>query len=373
MSWDALIVANLRERTRQAHNESARFDIEGVDDAVATFYRQATPGTTYWRCFIPARRLPAQVVPVSEDSLSENGDGTFALKEARGTLVWQFLGDEGRSRVALQMRRQGVFTVMEVDDNYLRFAPPLYGKFGAWQRTHAEAVANGTGYSTEMHRKVVPLMDGLIVSTENLADEYDAFLAKQGVDIPITVCPNSVDPTDWDVERTESDVLRIGYYGSSSHVKDYPLVKKALKWAARQPDVEVSMLGFRPPGWTGRVAPWADNLFDARANLSHIDVGIAPLKSNPWADGKSDVKLLEYAMAGVMPIAQDAPPYRPWRDEWSWKWLAKTEDDWMDMIQTVVRNPEIVKDEAASAEGYVRRLRTIQANIERWREAVRAP
>lgn len=365
MNRDAAIRASIQKRTHQAHVESGRFDFVREGEALATFIRQATPGTTYWRCYIPARYLPGQVMPMEADSLSEHEDGSISVKNAKGALVWQFLGDDGRSRVALQMQRQGTPTFMEVDDNYLRFAPPLYGKFGAWTKTHAEAMENGTGYSVEMHRKVVPLMDGIVCATENLADEYSEWNDN------VRVARNAVDPTDWEAlpEREESDVLRIGYYGSPSHVKDWPLAKKALKWAGRQPDVEVVMIGFTPPGWTGAVFPWEDQLFAARAHLTKIDVGIAPLKRNSWADGKSDVKAMEYAMAGVMPIVQDAPPYSPWVES-GWDFCPSTEDEWMDVIQHVVKNRECVKPAAAAAKDYVLRERTIEQEIVAWREAL---
>ena len=367
MSRDALIRANLAERTHQAHIASGVFDFVREGEVLATYYRQATPGTTYWRCYIPARYLPGQVIPIEPDSLSEDEDGKLLLKHARGALVWQFLGDDGRSRIALEMQRQGFPTFMEVDDNYLRHAPPLYGKHSPWTRTHREAVENGTGYSIEMHRKVVPQMDGMIVATEALADAYSEWNDN------VHVCRNSIDPTDWEdmPEREESDVLRIGYYGSPSHVRDYPKVKKALKWAARQKDVEVVMVGFAPPGWSGRHLPWADNMFDARKNLVHLDVGIAPITRNPWADGKSDVKALEYAMAGVMPIVEDAPPYSPWKD-FGWEWMPSRESQWEEAIHDIVAMRDDVPLLAAEAKDYVLENRTIEQEIVAWREAVSA-
>ena len=365
MSREALIAERLRERTHQAHLLSGRFDFVREGEALATWFRQATPGTTYWRCYIPARYLPGQVVPIEPDSLSEVDENTIALKHAAGVLVWQFLGDDGRTRIALQMQKQGHETVMEVDDNYLRYAPPLYGKAGSWQKTHAEAMENGTGYSTEMHRKVVPMMDRIVCATPNLADEYSEWNDN------VYVARNSIDPTDWEdlPAREESEVLRIGYYGSPSHMKDYPLVKKAIKWAQRQKDVEVSMIGFTPPGWSGPAIPWEDQMFAARAHLTGLDVGIAPIKENPWANGKSDVKALEYAMAGVMPIVQDAPPYSPWKDM-GWEWMPRTEADWVDAIHDIVANRDMVGVLANDAKAYVLRERTIEQEIVAWREAL---
>jgi hypothetical protein len=354
----------LRSSMARANAASEGFDFE-YEDALATFWRQATPGTTYWRGYLPMLYLPGQVIQMDANTFSwDDETKTLSSPHQKGVAIWQFLGDDGRSRIALQLQRQGVKTIMEIDDNYLRYAPPLYGKHGAWAKTHREALESGNGYSTEMHRKVVPMMDALIVSTDDLANEYDS------VHDNIHVCPNSVDPTDWNVERTESDVLRIGYYGSPSHMKDYPLAKKALKWAAMQDDVEVSMIGFAPPAFSGKVVPWNDDLFGGRAALGNIDVGIAPIKRNPWADGKSDVKAMEYAMAGVMPILHDAPPYSPWKDM-GWEWMPSNEKEWDEAIRDIVSMRDEVKALAAAAKKYVLEYRTIQGNIGSWEAAIR--
>jgi len=358
----------LRARRAESNLVSEAFDFMQEGDAAATFWRQATPGTTYWRGFIPMLLLGGQVLPIGEDSLALDGEGpgaSLVLKGHKGAAIWQFLGDDGRSRIALQIRRQGARTLLEADDNYLRFAPPLYGNAGAWTRTHAEAIANGTGYSVEMHRKVVPQMDGVICSTQVLAEEYAEY------NPTVYVCPNSIFTDDWEgYERVESDVLRIGYYGSPSHVRDWPRVKKALKWAARQKDVEVVLAGFQPPGFNGRVLPWHDNLFDARRHLFQIDVGIAPLTQNPWANGKSDLKALEYAMGGAMPIVEDAPPFSPWKAA-GWPFMPGTPDEWDDVIRDLVVNRDRVPGHAQRAKDYVLAERTIESNIHCWEEAIR--
>lgn len=355
------IQAALRERTIQADEASGSFDFKR-EGSLATFWRQATPGTTYWRGYVPMLHLPGQMCKMEDSSLAME-DGQLILNGHEGTALWQFLGDDGRSRIALQLQRQGIRTVMEVDDNYLRFAPPLYGKYGSWTRTHREAMENGTGYSVEMHRKVVPMMDAIVCATEALAEEYAEY------NDSVYVCPNSIMPEDWEVERVESDILRIGYYGSPSHVRDYPRVKKALKWAARQRDVQVVFIGFQPPGWSGDVVAWEDDVIKGRQNLGAIDVGIAPLTRNVWADGKSDVKALEYAMAGVMPIVEDAPPYSPWKRS-GWGYVPSTEAEWEEVIRHVVAHRDIVPAEAAKAKAYVLAERTIEKNIHAWREAV---
>jgi len=344
----------IEKRKAEAHQASEQFDFRR-NGSLATFWRQATPGTTYWRGVIPMLKLPGQVLPLGED----------ATELQEGVAIWQFLGDVGRSNIALYLKAKGVRTLMEVDDNYWRFAPPMYGKHGAWARLHKDAMINGTGYSVEKHRWVVPLMDGIICSTDQLANEYAQYHPN------VYVCRNSILPEDWaPVTRTESETLRIGYYGSISHLRDYPRVKKALKWAARQPGVEVSMIGMQPPGWTGPTLPWEDSLFLGRLHLGNIDVGIAPLTRNPWADGKSDVKAMEYAMAGALPILEDAPPYYPWTRDLGWDWKADSPESWDAIIKQVVSERDHVKAEAARAKAYVLENRTIDHEIHKWREAI---
>jgi glycosyltransferase involved in cell wall biosynthesis len=335
------------------------------EDCLATFWTQATPGTTYWRCLVPARHLPGQAIPFKYSDLQEDKAGKPYLPRHRGTAVWQFLGDEFRTRIALGNRDMyGYRTLMEVDDNYLRIAPYLRGRKGVpWHETHAEAMAHGNGYSHEMHRKIVPLMDGIICSTDYLADAYYEFNEN------VYVCPNSIDPDDWKYEREPHDAFRIVYYGSTSHVVDAPLVTDALKWAARQPGVEVWTVGFKNPSWSfpHQVVPWTQSLEEARAHLFKFDLGVAPLKGNKWANGKSDIKAMEYAMAGVCPLVSNAVPYRTLQHIPD---LVIDDDGWMEAIRYFVKNPDLARQRAEEVKDWVMRERTIQATVGLWKEAI---
>lgn len=354
-----------RRREAQPVDPNPSLERGKREECLATFWHQATPGTTYWRCLVPARHLPAQTLPFTHHDLAEK-EGTPYLPRMKGdTAIWQFLGDEVRTRIAMAVREtHGYRTLMELDDNYLRPAPYQYGKANTpWKRTRAEAQAMGGGYSNEMHKLCVPWMDGLIVSTDFLANAYEEYNAN------IWVCPNSVDPDDWQYEREEHDAFRIVYYGSPSHGVDAPLVTDGLKWAAKQPGVEVWTVGFNNPAWSfpHQSIPWANDLVEARKHLFKFDLGIAPLKSNAWADAKSDVKALEYAMAGVMPLVQQSEPFK------AWEGIVPTprhKDEWTESIRWAVQNHDEVAAFAQQAKDYVMEERTIQSSIHLWREAV---
>lgn len=333
------------------------------EECLATWYHQATPGTTYWRCVVPARHLPGQVMPVDEGTLKEKR-GKPVFPTARGNaVVWQFLGDEMRTKLAFGMRElMQVPLFMEVDDNYLQPAAYARAKGSqAWFLTKAEAKGR---YSNEAHRELTPYLDGVICSTPHLAEAYSRFNPN------VHVCPNSVDPDDWQYEREESDVFRIVYYGSPTHNWDAPLVTRALKWAARQPGVEVTVVGFKNPAWSFKheVLPWVPWLDVARKQLFRFDLGIAPLKVTDWANGKSDVKILEYAMAGVCPLMSRAEPHRYWSD---WEPLIVEDDEWEERIRWFVNNQDEARYLAEAAKSHVLETRSIEQSIGLWKEALR--
>lgn len=306
-------------------------------------------------------------MPDPSDFLPTGDDQVIRVERARGTQVWQFLGDDGRTRLALKMQENGFRTVLEVDDNYALGAPKINGKHsGTWRDTHAEAVQDGTGYSYEVHRAIIEDFDAVIVATENLADTYREYNEN------VFVCPNQVEPGDWtDLDDKDPDVLRIVWSGSTSHWPDVPVITKAMKWAARQPGVEVYYFGLQPRGAPiGKRVPWVTSLSDYRKRLGMFDVGLAPVKPHRWANGKSDLKCLEYAMAGVLPVLGESVPYEDWFDRFPEFVVPFNESAWLDKIKWIVKNRDLVKDVAETWKDIVLSERTVEGNIDKWREAL---
>lgn len=345
-------------------------ELERGDDeeCLATFWRQATPGTSYYRCLLPARYLPGQAVGLVPTDVQEIDGEEFAVEmpRQRGTAVWQFLGDDSRARIAAAMQGIGIRTLMEVDDNYIVGAPKVNARYsGTWRKTPEEAERDGTMYSYEQHRYLVPMFDGIICTTENLAETYREYNDN------VYVCPNQIDPQDWEFERDDHDTLRIVFSGSTSHWPDIPIITKAMKWAARQPGVEVYYQGLQPRGSRiGKPVPWVESLEAYRKSLFQFDVGLCPIKPHPWANGKSDLKALEFAMAGVMPVLGEAVPYEGWFDRWPEFVVPFNEQAWLDKVKWIVKNRDMVKDIAATWKEIVLRERTIEGNIGLWREAI---
>ena len=355
----------------QEESRLGEFIPEG--ELLATWWTQLTPGTTYWRANLPAKHLPGQALRLKYSDLTEDSEGRVIVPRQRGIAIWQFVGVAVRALIMAHQQDQGVRVLMELDDSYLRPPPipSLPGSRAMWQTSLKRG--NAAEYSYQAHRKIVRWVDGLIVSTDELAVRYE-----QVTSAPIYVCPNSVDLDDWPghsegfgrAGTDDSEALTIGYAGSSSHRYDVRLVDRALDWAARRDDVKLCALG-QAAGWRfphEQIAR-SDDLAQYRRNLRVLDVGLCPLKRGDWHDNKSDIKAMEYLLAGAVPIVQrDSPCYADWVDVVP---SATTEKDWLRAIKWAVQSPrEELRDAWQRGYDFLLQNKLIEQHIEKWRVAV---
>lgn len=327
---------------------------EQPQDLKATFYCQATPITTYLRCELPARYLPGKV---SREIVRAQDDQDFWYPDHEGAAILQFAGDASWALNVHGLQTKGVRVLMESDDNYFTVAPRM--KATSWGKTKQDA-----SHSLEGHASILKWVDGCIVTTEYLAKQYRKHCPN------VWVAPNTVDPLDWpQLKKRDDGILRIGWFASSSHIDDAKLVHRAMEWASRQPDVEVWTMGYRPPWrFPHRHVQWQD-LPGYREALHELDIGVAPIVGTPWALCRSDLKALEYSMAGVLPVVSEVAPYELFtHGENCLK--AKDAGDFYKRIRSLVQNRGQVKPLAKEAKEYVLRERTTEAQIDLWRQAV---
>lgn len=332
---------------------------------LATWWVQATPGTTYWRCTIPARHLKGQALHLTEDDLLLDEHGEPFMPRHKGAGIWQFPGNATRALIMAHQQEMGTKVLVEVDDNYLMPPPHITFLNSPWKRK-ASRGGGPDDHSFEAHRVISKWADGVIVSTEPLADAYER------VNPNVYICPNSVDLRDWSEPSWIDDgKVRVGYAGSDSHLWDVALVERALSYAAHHESGEVWKLGVRHVDWKfpHQVMPWTDALPEYRRNLKVLDVGLCPLKRSPWHDCKSDIKACEYTMAGALPIVQsDTPVYKDWLEVVP---SAATEKEWLKRVKEVLAlSTEDRRKLWRDAYDFLTQNKLIEQHIHKWQEAI---
>ena len=139
--------------------------------------------------------------------------------------------------------------------------------------------------------------------------------------------PNAIDPRiwrDWRHPRPEPfarSVVSMLYMGTSTHGADFALIRPALeRLAAERPGrFDLTLVGVTPDAapatWLYRQSPPAQSVGYSRfvrwlRAQGPYDIGLAPLADTAFNRAKSDIKLLDYAALGLLPIVSEGPAYR---------------------------------------------------------------
>jgi hypothetical protein len=196
------------------------------------------------------------------------------------------------------------------------------------------------------------------------------------------IVPNMLDPRIWrDWRRPRPPILRGGkvrmlYMGTHTHGADFALIRPALdRLAAEQPDTfEVTIVGIAPDlapaPWLGRLSPPAGAIAYPRfvrwlRAQEPFDVGLAPLVDSPFNRAKSDIKLLDYAALGMLPVVSDTPPYQPDREAAALSvQVGASSEQWVAALRDIIDNPADYAARAGKLQEHVWRKRSVAAQAE---------
>jgi glycosyltransferase involved in cell wall biosynthesis len=206
--------------------------------------------------------------------------------------------------------------ILDLDDNYIEVR----------KDQPASQVYYPGSQKRSIFQALLSLVDGLIVSTQPLADFYKDRIKKiYGDDLPVFVAPNCADPDDWKLPTRWRKKV-IGYAGSITHNSDLALVMPSIaKLMKENKDWYLELLGcikseqipeafkdfdedtFRRVQIKNGTSSWKG--YPALLCKQRWTVGLAPLIDDEFNRGKSHIKWMEYALAGIPTLASKVYPY----------------------------------------------------------------
>lgn len=329
------------------------------DHADVTFWTGGFAYARYVRIEMPARALGAHVADPSHrpaDPLSQQ-QGDVA--------VWQRVGTLAIADLIHQQKLAGIRTVMETDDDYT-----------VMHRDHGWVERLEPGFPPdqaciELHRMVAGHVDRVIVSTPHLKRIYDEF------NNDVVVCPNSVNPEDWPIgyptaEALADERMTFAWIASSDHLDERAMAARAFEPLKDRDYVRCVWMGVEPFGTFREFieyVPWTDSWHEWRKTALElcIDVGVAPLNDAKLNHGRSDLKALEYALLGALPVVQDHMAYATVGADIAMKTQTQ---EWPQRLAWCANHREDVKMRAQIAQATVLQERTIANTVEDWRKAV---
>ena len=257
-----------------------------------------------------------------------------------------------------QRRQAGKKTLVEYNDNF--YQPPP---------SSTAAVEWASPLLWQLYESFMQASDGVVVTGEGLKELFSS-----RVDAEFFILKNqlaNVARAFEDVWQPPDGKIHIGWGGSLGHISDLlsvvPLIRSLI---LQQEQLYLYLMGNESLPSIVNIAPerlrftdWGsvDDYFEF---LTPIHLGIIPLLDTPYNRCRSDVKAIEYASRGVLPILPDALPYR--------EFLQATEltpytshAELEDMIDGYMRQPERIEAAARRCFDYVKKERIGSLQLER--------
>jgi hypothetical protein len=353
----------------------------------STHYAIVGASDYYWRVVGPARALKSKTCLIPETGgyyavtkpnddtpfrWVQGEDGLTEYPDHEGAAVWT-RPDIPRAVHAKMMRRLGIRTIAETDDNYL-----------ADRKHNIYMRENGFGEKERLeHMKAMASMDAMVFSTEWLRDFYYRELVQEfgKKRLPDSfVCGNHVFVEDWPEIEEYDGPVRVGWMGSPSHVWDLNLAWPALLYA-KQNGADTVMIGYHPAEgeithpkakanakqWLKvgyRYIPWRQLDGTTRMRLP-LDIGLCPLLANEFTLGKSDIKAIEYVISGCAPIVQNNAVFKDWIHEETCLKVGGP-SEMIDATARLMGDRRLREELVANGQQYVREYRNEDVLREEW-------
>ncbi len=327
-------------------------------------------GCGFFRCKQPAEFLKRSGIIDAEYVLRTP---TFEQLMSADLVVMQDTGSTDSSTLAKFMRDNKIPYITEFDDFVFHISPHNLGGYPAWNPSTLFLHR-----SLEVARRGV----GMTVSTPFLAREMFPYNNN------IYVLPNYLDKDKWDQPRVkrQDDKIRIGWCGGNAHGDDLFMVAKVIDKIVKEYKGKVifetigmtrkELAGVFPMKIFNETCPSCEyegevhhfpgeSLEDYPMVLASKgwDIAIAPVIDNSFGNAKSDLKVKEYAAAGIPMVASKVSPYEGAVDNGAQIILAITFDEWYGAIKELIENESKRSDISRHNREWVEK-HYIQNNVE---------
>lgn len=160
---------------------------------------------------------------------------------------------------------------------------------------------------------------------------------------PGIVLPTSIDLTKYNLKKySDGRGLTVGWLGLSDGLPYLRHIQPALRRLTELfPGLRLKVVSDKPLQLDGVVVENESWQFETeQANLTSFDIGIMPLWDSVWTRGKCGYKILQYMGVGTPVVASAVGANTDIITPGENGFLAKTQDDWVRAIGSLIENAE---------------------------------
>lgn len=203
-------------------------------------------------------------------------------------------------------------------------------------------------------KRLAHYCDALQFSSSELSAKY-GYLNRTNC-----VFPNQILGAPPERTKKPEKTVIIGWGGSIGHLHDMAKISGLLiNWIMTRDNVELYLMcpdsiwglfDALPQDRKRRFAP--GSIDDYYSFLSHLDIGLAPLEDTAFNRSRSDIKFVEYAAHGVVPVVEATGPYLLSVKHGGTGFLFHTPEELITTLDHLVSHPHLMAGVSASAREY---------------------
>lgn len=161
----------------------------------------------------------------------------------------------------------------------------------------------------------------------------------------VYIIPTTIDTEIWSPlpKSTNEHKLILGWTGTHSTLPYLTSIKSILERIVKKhPQIGIRMICNKKPDWTLpglEFIPW--NKSTEIEDLAHIDIGLMPLPSSPWAEGKCGFKILQYFALQIPALASPVGINSDLIRHGDNGYLCNQEESWIESIELLMNSKEL--------------------------------
>ena len=317
----------------------------------------------------------------------QKADGFLYRMAAADIIVMQLQNSDLMAKGLPVIKANGIVIVMDMDDDLFsvpKWNPAYFGLGRNYIDKYNDMYGKkmdiaGNKKRLRNMRKILREVDLITVTGSKIRDAYSRYNK-------VKIIPNLVDPARIKPAKRSGGFfdkhLRIFWQGSSTHIKDLEMLKPAVKHITEKyPHVRWFIWGSMYDNFAENMEIHKDRvetkesveMEDYYKNLKNIkmDIGICPLTTDDEEDKaynecKSPIKFLEYSLCGIPSVVSDISTYTDTVIPNHTALVARTTQDWIDHLSSLIENPEDREILAQNAKEQVLRDFNLQTKIKLW-------
>lgn len=317
-------------------------------------------GIIYHRIFKPFQQMPVEVDYFWDINEIPNKDYDYLVFN-RG-LGWQHDKDEGE--FIETCKSSGIKIIMDIDDY--------------WELPEYHTIKWRADVNYDLWRENIlnnlKRADYIWTSTEYLKTKIIKYLDSVGLNTPIKVVPNAIDPNEnqWAIKHTKKypNKVNVGYCGSLTHFRDINILQNPVSKINKHFNVQWHLTAMTDKGWGKEVSNSFMNVFTNNGKrksnnitawggvptfeyghlYDQFDISIAPLIDNEFNRSKSELKVIEAGIKKIPFIGSDTITYSRTGANID---LCSNQQDWIDSLKDLITNKKLREELGKELNEYV--------------------